>query len=318
MEMEPPFEDLYKALSNKRSSINYDQSLLKPKDDVIVTESVELPLIDLDRLNSGQLEYENCLNDMAEAATRWGFFQLINHGIPEDVLKRIIHEQKKLFHQPFSNKSQPNFLNLSANSYRWGNPKATSLTQFHWSEAFHMSISDISRIDQYHFSSLRKTIEEYSVKVDNLAQRISELLATKLSSIKSSYFRDNCLLPHTDSDFLTIVYQDRVGGLQLKRDNGSWVSVKPSTNVLSVNIGDLFQALSNGVYKSIEHRVIAPQKVERLSIAYFLCPSHDVIIQSCSNKPPIYKNFSFKEYTLQIQRDVDSIGDKIGLSRFLF
>ncbi|XP_021892963.1 gibberellin 2-beta-dioxygenase 8-like isoform X3 [Carica papaya] len=302
MEMEPPFEDLYKALSNKRSSINYDQSLLKPKDDVIVTESVELPLIDLDRLNSGQLEYENCLNDMAEAATRWGFFQLINHGIPEDVLKRIIHEQKKLFHQPFSNKSQPNFLNLSANSYRWGNPKATSLTQFHWSEAFHMSISDISRIDQYHFSSLRKTIEEYSVKVDNLAQRISELLATKLSSIKSSYFRDNY----------------RVGGLQLKRDNGSWVSVKPSTNVLSVNIGDLFQALSNGVYKSIEHRVIAPQKVERLSIAYFLCPSHDVIIQSCSNKPPIYKNFSFKEYTLQIQRDVDSIGDKIGLSRFLF
>lgn len=158
MEMEPPFEDLYKALSNKRSSINYDQSLLKPKDDVIVTESVELPLIDLDRLNSGQLEYENCLNDMAEAATRWGFFQLINHGIPEDVLKRIIHEQKKLFHQPFSNKSQPNFLNLSANSYRWGNPKATSLTQFHWSEAFHMSISDISRIDQYHFSSLRYLI----------------------------------------------------------------------------------------------------------------------------------------------------------------
>lgn len=48
------------------------------------------------------------------------------------------------------------------------------------------------------------------------------------------------LQPHTDSDYLTILYQDEVGGLQLMKDN-KWVAVKPNSDALIVNIGDLFQ-----------------------------------------------------------------------------
>lgn len=49
------------------------------------------------------------------------------------------------------------------------------------------------------------------------------------------------LVPHTDSDFLTILHQDEhVSGLQLMKD-GKWVSVKPNKDALVVNIGDLFQ-----------------------------------------------------------------------------
>lgn len=48
------------------------------------------------------------------------------------------------------------------------------------------------------------------------------------------------LVPHTDSDFLTILYQDHVGGLQLMKDS-KWVAVKPNPDALIVNIGDLFQ-----------------------------------------------------------------------------
>lgn len=48
------------------------------------------------------------------------------------------------------------------------------------------------------------------------------------------------LVPHTDSDFLTILYQDQVGGLQLMKDS-KWVAVKPNPDALIVNIGDLFQ-----------------------------------------------------------------------------
>lgn len=48
------------------------------------------------------------------------------------------------------------------------------------------------------------------------------------------------LMPHTDSDFLTILHQDQVGGLQLMKDS-KWVSVKPNPKALIVNIGDLFQ-----------------------------------------------------------------------------
>lgn len=50
------------------------------------------------------------------------------------------------------------------------------------------------------------------------------------------------LMPHTDSDFLTILHQDEVGGLQLMKDS-RWVAVKPIKNALIVNIGDLFQVI---------------------------------------------------------------------------
>jgi isopenicillin N synthase-like dioxygenase len=51
------------------------------------------------------------------------------------------------------------------------------------------------------------------------------------------------LVSHTDSDYLTILYQDQVGGLQVMKDS-CWVSVRPNRNALIVNIGDLFQVPS--------------------------------------------------------------------------
>ena len=47
-------------------------------------------------------------------------------------------------------------------------------------------------------------------------------------------------MPHTDSDFLTILLQYNVGGLQLVKD-GKWIAVKPNPDALIINIGDLFQ-----------------------------------------------------------------------------
>ncbi|KAF5931307.1 hypothetical protein HYC85_032180 [Camellia sinensis] len=173
-----------------------------------------------------------------------------------------------------------------------------------------------------------------------LAKRIAEILAENLGS-KTTFFAKNCmpsscylrmnryprcpisseiygLVPHTDSDFLTILYQDQVGGLQMVKD-GKWVSIKPNPQALIVIIGDLFQAWSNGVYKSIEHRVISNHEEERFSVGYFLCPSNDTVIQGCNeNEPCMYRKFSFREYRQQVQEDVKSTGTKVGLSSFFF
>jgi gibberellin 2-oxidase len=51
-------------------------------------------------------------------------------------------------------------------------------------------------------------------------------------------------VPHTDSDYLTILSQDEVGGLQLMKDS-KWVAVKPNPDALIVNIGDLSQVRLN-------------------------------------------------------------------------
>jgi len=140
MDYEPPFLETYKALVQN----HVDDS----KNDSSLVERCELPVIDLGKFN---YERDECEKEIAEAANKWGFFQVVNHGISQELLKSLEFEQKKLFYQPFVNKSAKfNFSSLSAKTYRWGNPFATNLRQLSWSEAFHFYLSDISWMDQHH------------------------------------------------------------------------------------------------------------------------------------------------------------------------
>ncbi|PHU17319.1 Gibberellin 2-beta-dioxygenase 8 [Capsicum chinense] len=301
-----------------------------------VMEALELPLIDLNGLKSeDEREKTRCEDAIAKASSEWGFFQVVNHGVSLELLRKMSREQMKLFKAPFEIKATAGLLN---NSYRWGNSTATCPKQFSWSEAFHIPLTKISEATCYgEFTTLREVMMEYATSMQDLANSLAGVLVRKLGH-KDSEIREICnestcflrlnhypaceiseeifgLVPHTDSDFLTILDQDEVGGLQLMKDS-KWVAVKPNHNALIVNIGDFFQAWSNDVYKSVEHKVMANGKKERFSIAYFLCPPYDSLIGSCK-EPSVYKKFTFGEYRYQIQQDVKSIGHKVGLSRFL-
>ena len=48
---------------------------------------------------------------------------------------------------------------------------------------------------------------------------------------------------HSDPEFLTLLLQDHVGGLQIQYQN-HWIDVPPVPGALVVNIGDLLQANS--------------------------------------------------------------------------
>nr|CAB3470999.1 unnamed protein product [Digitaria exilis] len=80
--------------------------------------------------------------------------------------------------------------------------------------------------------------------------------------------------PHSDADLLTLVLQvNEVQGLQVKRDDDTWVPVHPLEGAFIVNVGDILQIFTNGRYRSVEHRAVVDTERERLSVAAFHSPS---------------------------------------------
>ena len=80
---------------------------------------------------------------------------------------------------------------------------------------------------------------------------------------------------HTDIDLGTILPKATEKGLQVFKD-GQWLNVVVPEDAFIVNIGDMLQNLTNGLFKSSLHRVVAlePGK-ERFSMVFFIHPKDE-------------------------------------------
>jgi len=80
---------------------------------------------------------------------------------------------------------------------------------------------------------------------------------------------------HKDAGILTLLLQDKVGGLQVETENG-WIDIPPTEHAFVINIGEILELATNGYLRATQHRVNTPPAgVERYSIAYFITPRLD-------------------------------------------
>jgi len=89
---------------------------------------------------------------------------------------------------------------------------------------------------------------------------------------------------HTDYGCLTMLAQDDAGGLQVRAKSGAWIDAPPVAGSFVVNIGDMMERWTNGVFASTLHRVINVSGQERYSLPYFFDPDFDapvVCLESC-------------------------------------
>ncbi|CAK9187756.1 unnamed protein product, partial [Ilex paraguariensis] len=107
---------------------------------------------------------------------------------------------------------------------------------------------------------------------------------------------------HSDVSALTLLLQDDIGGLYVRKmDGNSWIHVPPISESLVINVGDALQIMSNGRYKSIEHRVTANGSKNRVSVPIFVNPRpFDVIgplLEVLENgEKPMYKQVLYSDY----------------------
>jgi isopenicillin N synthase-like dioxygenase len=99
---------------------------------------------------------------------------------------------------------------------------------------------------------------------------------------------------HTDWGALTFLLQDDSGGLEVQGAGGEWLYARPMPGTFVVNLGDMIERWTNGLYRSTLHRVRnrAPGR-DRYSVAYFSNPdfhSRVECLPTCTDAahPPRY------------------------------
>jgi isopenicillin N synthase-like dioxygenase len=83
---------------------------------------------------------------------------------------------------------------------------------------------------------------------------------------------------HSDSGCLTLLQQDAVGGLQALSADGRWIDVPAVAGAVVVNLGDLMQRWTGGLFRATEHRVLGSAGVVRESIPFFFEPAVEAVI----------------------------------------
>jgi len=86
--------------------------------------------------------------------------------------------------------------------------------------------------------------------------------------------------PHKDTDALTILAPEAVGGLFIRhRDDQEWIKADPPADALIVNIGNLLELWSGGYFVSTPHKVINSSGKHRYSFPYFAVPRFDTVVE---------------------------------------
>jgi isopenicillin N synthase-like dioxygenase len=78
---------------------------------------------------------------------------------------------------------------------------------------------------------------------------------------------------HEDQGLVTLLVQDMNGGLSVLGPGGDWLPVVPQRGAMVINVGKLLKRWTNGRYRAAMHKVVNTSGRERYSIPLFVHPS---------------------------------------------
>lgn len=277
--------------------------------------------------------------EIRRASIEVGFFYVRGHNVPSTLLKDMLVAAKNFFARPEAekrriqvNKAHRGYVPFAQTTLgRTFKPDLKESLNF----AFPFQAGDpyladgkpLIGLNQWPDDepSLRRIAETYYDAVFELGQRVLEGFALALD-VERSLFRGLYrhplvrarlihyppqpadvgegqfgAAPHTDWGCITVLWQDDVGGLQVRNRAGQWIDAPPIPDTFVINIGDMLERWSNDLFVSTPHRVINASGRERYSIPVFYDPDFETVVEclpNCSgpDNPPRHPRTIAGEY----------------------
>ncbi|KAG7559490.1 Oxoglutarate/iron-dependent dioxygenase [Arabidopsis thaliana x Arabidopsis arenosa] len=281
-------------------------------------KNTTFPVIDLSKLNGEERDQTMAL--INDACQNWGFFELVNHGVPYDLMDNI-ERMTKEHYKKFMEKKFKEMLRSKGLA-----ALETEVDDVDWESTFfirHLPKSNLKDIPDMS-NEYRTAMKDFGKRLENLAEELLDLLCENLG-LEKGYLKKvfhgtkgptfgtkvsnyppcpepemiKGLRAHTDAGGLILLFQDdKVSGLQLLKD-GDWVDVPPLKHSIVINLGDQLEVITNGEYKSVMHRVETQKEGNRMSIASFYNPGSDAEISPAPylvDEESEYPSFVFDDY----------------------
>ncbi|KAI3457278.1 hypothetical protein Pfo_013941 [Paulownia fortunei] len=251
----------------------------------------EIPVIDLSGLNGPSECRISTVKAISSACALWGFFRIINHGIKMPLIEEMLTVAEEFFGLSLTEKMKYASEDVMS-PVRYGTSLNTSKKHsLHWRDYFRHYGHPFQ--DSFHLWPVnplkyRNVAKEYLEQIWQLAMKIGGAISEGLGlddgyivkslgdgfQILAANYYPPCpepdktlgLAAHSDHGALTILMQNGVNGLQVKHKE-TWTAVQHVPGTFLVNIGDYLEILSNGKYKSVEHRATVNAQKTRISVA---------------------------------------------------
>ncbi|XP_052626056.1 1-aminocyclopropane-1-carboxylate oxidase homolog 1 [Lactuca sativa] len=300
--------------------------LLPSPENLNSDQDVSLPTIDLKGIHEDPIRRKQAMEEVKDALGSWGFFQIVNHGIPVEVLEEMKKGVLAFFEQDSEVRKEWYTRDYSRKVVYNSNFDLYSAPVANWRDSVMCTVYPNPPQPDELPPPCRDILLEYSSKVMKLGCSILELMSESLGLAPNHLLDMGCVeeiqvtghyyppcpqpeltigtTEHTDAGFITILQQDDIGGLKVFYQN-QWTDVRPIPGALVVNAGDLLQLVTNDKFVSARHKVIANKDGPRISVASFflanLKPQQLKVLEPIKellseDDPAKYRGTTAKEY----------------------
>ncbi|CAH2062617.1 unnamed protein product, partial [Thlaspi arvense] len=249
------------------------------------------PVINMEKLNGE--ERGDTMALIKDACENWGFFELVNHRIPHEMMDALERMTKEHYRKCMEQRFKELVASKGLEAARLRSPTWTGRAPS--SFATSLSVCQKTRGAAEELLDLlceNLGLEKGYLKRPSMGPR-AQTSGTKVANYppcpKPETYKG--LRAHTDAGGIILLFQDdKVSGLQLLKDD-KWVNVPPMRHSIVVNLGDQIEVITNGKYKSVLHGWW-PKRTQR---CHHL-PSARAGGQRGEDEKQIYPKFVFDNY----------------------